>query len=491
MPSTATVRPSRKRPKSRFLRELGIVGWDHLEPVILAALATESPLLLIGPHGSAKTLVLTRLAEALGLAQRHYNASLLNFDDLIGFPVPEGGKLVYLQTPATIWDAESVFFDEVSRCRPDLQNKLFPIVHERRVQGVSLERLRHRWAAMNPPPKADGGDDEGFEYAGAEPLDVALADRFAFVLNVPDLKALSQSDQSSLFAEAEEIDAKTIGATLAELLTAVRANLPLVRNTLQASIGEYVPLVAQKLAQAKHPISTRRAVQLARNIEALAAVFRARGDDAATEDAFYVGLRHSTPDTAWGNPIDPATLLSVHRAAWEIARLENAALKSIFRETDAIRRIALALAADFMSPAERGQVVLDSYASLDRPTRLASVAVLLPRLSEDGELPATAVEVVAADYAAIAGAGGVTVTVRRGGADWKRDILGQWLSSLDLKTRRGKVLGNVAAVLLRDEHEFTAGQVEQAFDHAVSVFHASAAEVPPLRPGTRRQKVAS
>src|SRR5262249_58780250 len=79
----------------RRRRGLGIAGWDHLEPVILAALATETPLLLIGPHGSAKTLVLSRLSEALGLAHRHYNASLLNFDDLVGFPVPESGKLVY------------------------------------------------------------------------------------------------------------------------------------------------------------------------------------------------------------------------------------------------------------------------------------------------------------------------------------------------------------------------------------------------------------
>jgi MoxR-like ATPase len=477
--------------KPAILRSLGIVGWDHLEPVILAALATESPLLLIGPHGSAKTLVLTRLAESLGLVQRHYNASLLNFDDLIGFPVPEGGKLVYLQTPATIWEAESVFFDEVSRCRPDLQNKLFPIVHERRVQGVALERLRHRWAAMNPPPKTDGRDDDGFEYAGAEPLDVALADRFAFVLNVPDLKALNQRDQASLFAEADEIDTKTVGTTLAMLLATVRADLPVVRSALQASIGEYVPLVAQKLAQARHPMSTRRAVQLARNIEALAAVFRARGDEAAPEDAFYVALRHSTPDAAWGSPVDPATVLTVHRSAWEIARLEHAALKEIFREADAVRRIALALAADFMSPAERGQVVMDSYASLDRPARLASVAVLLPQLSEDRGLPATAIEAIAADYAAIASSGAVTVTVRRGGADWKRGILGQWLSSLDLRTRRGKVLGNVAATLLSDEHEFTADQIERAFDHAVAVFHASADDVPSLRPGTRRQKVAS
>ena len=59
---------SKKDARPRLLRALGIVGWDHLEPVILAALATESPLLLVGSHGSAKTMVLTRLAEAMGLS---------------------------------------------------------------------------------------------------------------------------------------------------------------------------------------------------------------------------------------------------------------------------------------------------------------------------------------------------------------------------------------------------------------------------------------
>ena len=144
-PSTCApaARASQPRPRS-VLRELGIVGWDQIEPAIVAAVAAELPLLLVGPHGSAKTMLLKRLAECLGLEHRQYNASLLNFDDLVGFPVPQDGKIVYLQTPATIWEAESVFFDEISRCRPDLQNKLFPIVHDRVVQGVPLGRLRHR-----------------------------------------------------------------------------------------------------------------------------------------------------------------------------------------------------------------------------------------------------------------------------------------------------------------------------------------------------------
>ena len=171
-----------------FLRALGIAGWDALEPAILAALATESPILLIGPHGTAKTLLLSRLAGALGLAFRHYNASILSFDDLLGYPVPQDGRLVYLQTPATVWEAEAVLFDEVSRCRPELQNKLFPLVHERVAQGVPLTRLRHRWAAMNPPPSAEGDGRAAVTYDGAEPLDVALADRFAFVLDAPALR---------------------------------------------------------------------------------------------------------------------------------------------------------------------------------------------------------------------------------------------------------------------------------------------------------------
>ncbi len=124
-----------------FVR-LGLYGLGLLEPVLLAALATEEPLLLIGPHGTGKSLLLTRVAEALGLSFRHYNASLLNFDDLVGFPLPgKDGSLEYVRTPAAIWGAGAVIFDEISRCRPDAQNKLFSVIHERRVQGLPLDGL--------------------------------------------------------------------------------------------------------------------------------------------------------------------------------------------------------------------------------------------------------------------------------------------------------------------------------------------------------------
>ena len=56
--------------KSLLTEPLGLYGWAGLEPVLLAALASEEPLLLVGPHGCAKSFVLERLAESLGLVFR-------------------------------------------------------------------------------------------------------------------------------------------------------------------------------------------------------------------------------------------------------------------------------------------------------------------------------------------------------------------------------------------------------------------------------------
>ncbi|MFZ4499316.1 MAG: AAA family ATPase, partial [Burkholderiales bacterium] len=114
-----------------ILRALGLIGLESIEPVILAAIATETPLLLIGAHGTAKSLMLSRLCEALELSWRHYNASLVNYDDLIGYPLPDAqGQLKFIQTPASVWGAAAVFIDELSRARPDMLNRLFPIIHE-------------------------------------------------------------------------------------------------------------------------------------------------------------------------------------------------------------------------------------------------------------------------------------------------------------------------------------------------------------------------
>lgn len=180
---------------SGMLRRLGVYGFDHVETVILAALVTEDPLLLIGESGTGKTYLLNSISEALKLEHRHYNASLISFDDLVGFPFPDEEKTVvkFLETPATIWAAQSVLVDEISRCKPEHQNRLFSLIHERRVQGIGLSKLRYRWAAMNPC-----STDSAMDYAGSEPLDRALADRFGLVVPAVDWDDLCDEDRASI-----------------------------------------------------------------------------------------------------------------------------------------------------------------------------------------------------------------------------------------------------------------------------------------------------
>ena len=309
----------------RLLRALGIVGWNHLEPVILAALATESPLLLIGPHGSAKTMVLTRIAGALGLNHRHYNASLLNFDDLIGFPVPDNGRLVYLQTPATIWDAESVLFDEISRCRPELQNKLFPIVHERIVQGIPLDKLRHRWGAMNPPPAADGGrPGAAQEYAGAEPLDIALADRFGFILPVPALGELDaprsvdgvgrpRTDGGCGVTPASHIGGHPPGDAFDRRRPANGGSGLCADPGGEIRRGRSSDLDPSRGAtREQHHRGGRHDDRPGGHRWA---------DTPRTRSTWR--LRYSLPDQAWGAPMPQTTLLTAHRAAWQLVKLDD------------------------------------------------------------------------------------------------------------------------------------------------------------------------
>lgn len=78
--------------KPLITEQLGLYGWKKLEPVILAALATEMPMLLIGKHGAAKSFILERISEALKLNYRFYNVSLINYEDLVGIPIPSKDK---------------------------------------------------------------------------------------------------------------------------------------------------------------------------------------------------------------------------------------------------------------------------------------------------------------------------------------------------------------------------------------------------------------
>jgi MoxR-like ATPase len=364
---TLAALPATPAPRTtRILRTLGIVGFDALEPVILAALATETPLLLIGPHGTAKSLLLTRLCEAMGLVGRHYNASLVNYDDLIGYPLPDdAGRLRFVQTPASVWDAEAVFIDELSRARADMLNRLFPIIHERKVQGMPLARLRYRWAAMNPPanPDAEASDDAG--YLGSEPLDPALADRFGFVVEVPAWKLLADADQLAVITSTDGPVPETARHALAAALSEIAHELPILEDCSGPVVAKVVRDMMHHAATAGVPLSGRRASMLYRNILAVHAARSVAHPASTLEDSSWTAVAASIPQRAQGKPVDLARLMVAHAAVWKTVNLSDTDPRRILaREHDPVRRAVRAIGCPQLSMQERSAYVADALAHL-------------------------------------------------------------------------------------------------------------------------------
>ncbi len=400
---------------SSFTLDLGLVGYSHLEPVLLASLATGTPLLLIGGHGAGKSLLLERIAEALKLNWRHYNASLVNFDDLVGYPVPDAnGQLRFIETPASIWGAEAVFIDEISRARIDIQNRLFPIIHERKVQGIPLVKLRHRWAALNPPVSDDVDASETTDsYAGSQPLDVALADRFAFHVTVPDWYQFSQEDKESVILAGRYTVPLDIGERLSALVELTQQQLDVLAPQYAQATARYVRISAGLLAQAGIFISARRANLLAGNVLGLLAAETALGAkhaDAdsvlkALEGAALQALQTSLPLKACGLNQPDGKLLAIHREAWHLACIRASALQEkLLLELDPVKRL-LTLAS--VPQAERAglpdgeltTIVIDSLKSA-RPGERHAIAEWLFDSGLVNELALVAVDELAQCYRA-------------------------------------------------------------------------------------------
>ena len=446
---------------SSWLERLGLVGFSSLEAPLLAALVTSSPLLLIGPHGTAKSLLLTRVATALGLEFRHYNASLLNFDDLVGFPLPgKDGKLQYIQTPASIWGAGAVIFDEISRCRPDIQNKLFPIIHERRVQGFLLEDLRYRWAAMNPPSTDD--DENG--YAGSEPLDAALADRFAFVVDMPHWDQFTPAEQLAVIQAQDRPIAPEDAAYLVSLIERTKQVLSTIETDFLDGIALYVQTVLALLAQGAITLSPRRANHLYRNVLAVNAAAMALDLNTDPSDATLLALRTSLPQKAQGMVVNEVKLLAAHKEAMRCIKLKaNDPIRAILCASSPLVRLQLAVKANKLAKAEFSRITADSLALLPHGAREAAIVHLF-ETGAVGRLNAAIAAQAGETYRDIASAPVFSQTLHAGNsryATWGR--VKDLLSKLNPNDPRAHLHANALAGLFAKSKLQTPQDAECAF----------------------------
>ena len=347
----------------------------------------------MGEHGVAKNQLVRKLSEALNASYSVYNASNFNLEDVVGIPIPveteEGVHLEFVYNENSIWQAQFVLFDELSRATPDRQNRTLLILQERTVLGIKLEKLRWCWAAMNPST-----NDEEFlleqdssqtnEYIGTEQLDIALLDRFTFIIQVPTWQDFDYTTRKNvIFPNASKSDNKL---NLNQLITQCKNTIPQVLETYKEQIVHYVIACMELLNQKANLYQTPRRSQMMAN--ALVGIHAARlilndGDDLDFETSCHQMLNHCIPQLATLSQRTKLKLLAIHRQAYFLSQYPSSAFSILSMETNPAKRIKLALDIE-LSYSDLGPLVTQAIEEQgdDEISRLALAVALYFRIHQ-------------------------------------------------------------------------------------------------------------
>ena len=331
------------------LKKLGIYGCEAIEDLIAASILTGDSAMFIGSAGTGKTFMLERLAEALNLKFIAYNCSSNNFEDLIGFPIlnSEKSAMNFIPTPTSIWGVNIVLLDEINRARLDIQNHYFQLIRNRSIQGKKVDSLKWVFAAMNP-----------LSYAGTQPLDKALADRFAWVIRTPAFHVIGEEDRHSIINNITGDDAPAMGhwgfsrpfsrdkALTVELRSYFKAAAA-IYNRYLSDCNDVIQYVDDFIISVNNAggysgtIEGRRAGILLRNILSLAAVREASGLQGGLEAAAGKAIFHSFINEAVDEPIPNKVLEAAHeKAKGYLRKAASSVMETIERLPYSIQKIA-------------------------------------------------------------------------------------------------------------------------------------------------------
>jgi MoxR-like ATPase len=218
-----------------------VFGQGEVIDLILTTLVAGGHGLLVGAPGLAKTLLVTSVADLMGLSEKRvqFTPDLMP-GDVLGSEVLEetaDGKRAFRFIPGPVF-CQLLLADEINRASPRTQSALLQAMQERHVTVAGarydLPAPFHVLATQNP-----------IEQEGTYPLPEAQLDRFLLQVNVgyPDL----ESERRMLFETTGPAQSSVAPVMSSANLIAAQK---LVR---QMPIGEHVVEMILRLVRAARP----------------------------------------------------------------------------------------------------------------------------------------------------------------------------------------------------------------------------------------------
>jgi hypothetical protein len=243
---------------------------------------------------------------------------------------------------------------------------------------------------MNPPAGDEDADDT--VYLGSEPLDPALADRFAFIVEVPTWASFTEEDRRAIIrAQREPIGAES-RHRLEQRLQEIRETQAVVERALGDALATYVLKVEGLARQADITLSARRCNTLHRALITTHAAQYVASPSAKPEDSAWLALCASLPQRAEGKPIDRSRLFQAHRTAWNFASRDgDDPLCLILAEPDPVKRAIRATQVEGLASDQLSDFIADGLAEATPGGRHA-LALHLQRHPVAAELNAAVAE---------------------------------------------------------------------------------------------------
>ena len=375
------------------LAELKIYGFESIVDLLAAGIFSGEPVCLVGEKGTAKTFLCNQLANALDVNFIAYNASTINFEDVVGYPIPHKNadgtwdKMDFIPTKTSIWERQFVLIDELNRARIDRQNDLLQLIRNRAVQGMSVDSLVWVWAAVNP-----------LSYEGTSAMDEAMADRFSWVIRIPSFVQIDQENRLKIINnitgddmpglefwdsalkttfENPEMDFKTFFQRVTDAYKEIKVEY-------NEQISEYVDQIIIQLSKNKEQqifIDGRRAGMIKRNILSLAAVQKTKTGELNIEGAAATALFSSFPNELIGEPIKEIHLQAAHSIAKEyLSTLQARDLIKVMGITDDIKRVAAVFKYN-LTPMDASNIIISYFNGLDKSwEKVAFSLALMPKI---------------------------------------------------------------------------------------------------------------
>jgi hypothetical protein len=157
----------------------------------------------------------------------------------------------------------------------------------------------------------------------------------------------------------------------------------------------YLTAMVPLLEKAELPISGRRARYLFENILALQAAERALGEHSDIGDVALRTVLTGLPHSASGKTVEHGKILLAHKQAVQDAGADaDSIISKIRRIKDPVKRAEVALREKADRPVQT-QIFSDAFASLSLIERYAWVHRVFPRISENAQVGAPVLEMLA------------------------------------------------------------------------------------------------